>query len=109
MKLTEYLSEKLWNTAIFSRVCGVRLDILRKIVNEKGSVSLDTALQIEAATHGKVKAWDLSPKASDIMQEFEYSLEQRGKKQKKKDKKNGSKHNEKYKVDVDCAGFPINY
>lgn len=92
MKLEEYLSEKLWNTAVFSRVCGVRLDILRKIVNGKGNVSLDTALKIEAASGGQVKAWDLSPIGLSIAEEFSYSLEDL---EKKCDKANDKKRTKK--------------
>jgi len=68
MKLDEFLHEKRWNTAIFSRECKVNVMTLRKIINGVGSINLDTALQIEVASKGKVKPWDLSRNA-DIIRE----------------------------------------
>ena len=66
MKLQEWLHEKKWNTAIFSRESGISLNTLRKIVNGEGGINLDIALMIEISTGGKVKPWDLSQNAELI-------------------------------------------
>lgn len=76
MKLEEYLTKNDWNTAVFSRRSKVKLGVLRKIVNEAGSVNLNTALRIEAATKGEVKVWDLIAEAKDIAEEFSYPIEE---------------------------------
>ena len=47
--------------SIFAREVNIAVPILSKIINEAGSINLDTALKIEKATDGKVTAWDLSP------------------------------------------------
>jgi len=70
MKLAEFLHEKRWTAAVFSREYNIDDNLIRKILREEGSINLDTALKIEAATRGKVKVWDLSTRAKEIKELF---------------------------------------
>lgn len=93
MKFEQYLREKHWNTSTFSKVWGIELPSLRKIVNKKGSPSLELALYIEKATDGKVSPWDLSPLADEIKKGNWSKLREK--------KKRNKKHNESEK-DSEC-------
>lgn len=98
MKLQDWLNEKRWNTAIFSRESGVSLTILRKIVNGTGTINLDIALKIERETAGKVKTWDLSLNEEAIKKGV-WPLPKTN--PKKHTKKTEKKENDKNDIDVD--------
>lgn len=66
MKLHDFLRIKKWNSAVFSRECGVKFPVIRKILLGTGSINLDTALKICQATGGMVTPWDLSCNAEAI-------------------------------------------
>lgn len=104
MKLINWLKEKRWNTAIFSRESGISLPILRKIVNGTGSITLDIALRIEMATkeHATnkgeyVTAWDLSQN-TELIKKGEWPLAKTSPKNKPKKDKNQEHNNKKIEV-----------
>jgi hypothetical protein len=79
MKLSEYLNEKRWNCAIFAREYNLNGSVVRKVVLGIGSINLDTALQIEAATKGKVRVWDMSANAGKIKELYGYPAKKKDK------------------------------
>jgi len=91
MKLAQWLERKRWNMSIFSREVGVTVPILSKIINETGSINLDTALKIEQATDGKVTVWDLSPNVELIRKGKPFGKAADRKKKADKEKKNKHK------------------
>lgn len=98
MKLQDWLSEKRWNTAIFSRESGISLSTLRKIINGDGGICLDVALRIEKSTEGKVKSWDLSPNA-ELIKKGHWPL--RNAKPKNKNKKHEEKEYDCKECDIE--------
>lgn len=105
MRFINWLREKRWNTAIFSRESGISLPILRKIVNGTGSITLDVALRIETATkeHATTKgeyvtAWDLSQN-TELIKKGEWPL---AKTKPKNSTKKGKKH------EYDSSKFEVN-
>lgn len=100
MKLEEYLREKRWNTSIFSRESKVDIVTLRKIVNGKGSINLDTALQIEIATNGKVRTWDLSLNA-DLIKKGSWKRPKRATKDSAQEKNNENEENKNADIEIE--------
>ena len=72
MKLSEFLQEKRWNCSIFAREYNLNGSVVRKVALGIGSINLDTALQIEAATKGKVRVWEMSANAAKIKELYGY-------------------------------------
>lgn len=114
MKLEEFLCEKKWSALIFSRVSGIRPITLYKLLNNMGSVSLDTALVIEMATDGKVTPWDLSVNSEAIRAKTfkstsnEFSLSKRPTLRKKNKKTQPKQTNEEdMKSEISICEKPI--
>ena len=88
MKLKEFLRQKRWNPAIFAKEYDMHDGLVRKVVNETGTINLETALYIEKVTNGKVKAWDMSKHAEAIRKGEWTTRKLRKKKEPQKEIKN---------------------
>lgn len=86
-KFEEWLKEKRWSMMDFSKEIGISYPVIVKIMHQKGTVNLDTALIIENATGGKLSVWDLSPNA-ELIRKSSIARNLSNKKRKENQKKN---------------------
>lgn len=69
MKLCDFLKNNRVTLRAFALATHLSPPLLHKVIRGQGSVTLDTALRIHAASKGEVELWELSPNAGKILDE----------------------------------------